>query len=243
MNFDKSLNKTSLDQTAIELYNNFYTNNTDCGGDKDSRMHNYLNYYDEILKKFENNKFKYLEIGVFSGHSLVTIDKYYPQVNITGIDINLKPYYKFMNDNFKNKIKEFNVYECNSVIKKDVNNFLKNEKFDVILDDGCHKSNTIIRTFENLFFDYLNPGGIYIIEDIHNDGVAEYFNKFVKNTVAGYENIFISLYKNIFASFNHGKLHYKFRNKINDKYYKNIFSIEFLRRRIIIKKVDNKYYH
>lgn len=237
------ISKKNLDEIAINLYGSFSNNSKNSGGDKDSRMHNYLNYYEEILKKYENTKFKYLEIGVFMGQSLITIDKYYKNVDITGIDIDLQPYYEFMNNNFKDKIDKFNVYNCNSIKKEQIDKFLKDKKFDVILDDGCHKYNSIINTFENLFFDYLNPGGIYIIEDIHNDGVSEYFSKFVKNTVAGYENIFKILYNKIFGYFNRAELHYKLRTISKDKYYKHIFSIEFCRRRIIIKKVDDKFYH
>jgi hypothetical protein len=36
----------------------------------------------------------------------------------------------------------------------------------LVIDDGSHKSGDIIRSFL-LFFPQLNPGGIFIIEDLH----------------------------------------------------------------------------
>jgi len=57
-------------------------------------------------------------------------------------------------------------------ISGDINNekikdqIIKYEKFDIILDDGSHNSDDVIRTFCN-YFNYLKEGGLYIIEDMH----------------------------------------------------------------------------
>ena len=43
-----------------------------------------------------------------------------------------------------------------------------------------HIGINIINTFENLFFDYLNDGGIYIIEDVYFKDKIKFINYFKK---------------------------------------------------------------
>ena len=43
---------------------------------------------------------------------------------------------------------------------------LGNSTFDIIIDDGSHICSDVIRTFQYCF-DYLAPGGKFIIEDLH----------------------------------------------------------------------------
>ena len=49
--------------------------------------------------------------------------------------------------------------------------------FDVIIDDGGHRNAQIQNTFQVLFNKALNPGGIYVIEDMQVGRSSPYFDK------------------------------------------------------------------
>jgi SAM-dependent methyltransferase len=40
------------------------------------------------------------------------------------------------------------------------------DRFDIIIDDGSHRSDDILNSF-NIYFPLLKPGGIFIVEDTH----------------------------------------------------------------------------
>jgi hypothetical protein len=42
------------------------------------------------------------------------------------------------------------------------------KQFDIIIDDGSHIEDHILKTFHTLFEKYLSPGGIYFVEDFLN---------------------------------------------------------------------------
>ena len=52
----------------------------------------------------------------------------------------------------------------NTIFLKEI---LKNDKFDVVIDDGCHDNKNALITFESILPN-LNKKFIYFIEDHHN---------------------------------------------------------------------------
>ena len=63
---------------------------------------------------------------------------------------------------------DVNLFECNTLKKQFVYLVLNClPQFDIILDDGNHTSLSQYRNFK-ILFNYMNPNGIYIIEDIEN---------------------------------------------------------------------------
>eukprot|EP00959_Pyramimonas_sp_CCMP1952_P457497 9475032-Pyramimonas_sp.AAC.1 len=49
--------------------------------------------------------------------------------------------------------------------------------FDVIIDDGSHRSRDILTSFNVLWYKALKPGGLYFIEDLHvGRGPAQWYN-------------------------------------------------------------------
>ena len=46
------------------------------------------------------------------------------------------------------------------------NQIIKYSEFDIIIDDGSHNSDDIVRSFCN-YFNHLKDDGLYIIEDLH----------------------------------------------------------------------------
>jgi hypothetical protein len=78
---------------------------------------------------------------------------------IIGLDINLSSLI-FRPDGFQ-------VYEVDATNKLALDNILKDEKFDFIIDDGSHLLEHQIASF-NILFPRLKDGGVYFIEDIVN---------------------------------------------------------------------------
>ena len=123
----------------------------------------YLSIYEVELAPYvrDGTPITLLEIGVQNGGSLELWSDYLPPGSqIVGIDIDSRVgELKFGNPNI-------------SVIVHDVTDteglrtILGNSTFDIIIDDGSHISSDVIRTFE-YYFDYLAPGGKFIIEDLH----------------------------------------------------------------------------
>jgi hypothetical protein len=106
-----------------------------------------------------------LEIGVFRGGSLRMWKEYFhPDSTIVGIDIDKSCQ--------AHEIAEQNVFV--RIGSQADPNFLANVNgefgpFDIILDDGSHKTHHQIVSFTALFRDALKDGGCYMVEDVHSN--------------------------------------------------------------------------
>lgn len=121
------------------------------GTDKASNLHNYTRWYDKHLPSPDSDM-KLLEIGVDQGKSLKMWREYYTKAHIFGLDIN-----------------DCQPVEGTVIWKGDQKNFLDRNvipNFDVIIDDGSHLWDDQIVSFKRLW-QHVNPGGVYVIEDLH----------------------------------------------------------------------------
>lgn len=118
--------------------------------------HGYHYFYPRFLEPLRGESFNMLEIGYDNGNSARMWEKYFPYSTIYCMDIN-----------------KSGDYEGHKVIKGDQSNhndrenvisIVNNARF--ILDDGSHHPVHQYETFLHLFKNLLEPGGIYIIEDI-----------------------------------------------------------------------------
>jgi 23S rRNA U2552 (ribose-2'-O)-methylase RlmE/FtsJ len=128
----------------------------DIGCNDKGSTHSYIEWYAKLLEPYKN-KCSMMEIGLALGDSIKLWDEYFVNSRIIGVDISVI----FEPKKYKNKV---------SIIEADATKpaFLekiKNEKFDIIIDDGSHMEKDQIDTF-NLLKGKMNKGGIYIIEDI-----------------------------------------------------------------------------
>lgn len=123
--------------------------------------HDYIKRYSYHFEKIRYNVKKILEIGVYHGGSLKIWKDYFPNAEIYGIDIdpNCK---KFEDERTKIIICDQN---DDAQLKK-VSCDLKD--FDIIIDDGSHKYQHIIKSFTYLY-SCLKHDGIYVIEDVINN--------------------------------------------------------------------------
>ncbi len=134
----------------------------DRSGHVSDKWQSYLPVYDLYFSKLRNKKINLLEIGVQNGGSLETRLNYFKNANvIIGSDIDTKcKTLKFKSKKIKLVIGDINT----SATRKKIIGLAKD--FDIIIDDGSHKSQDINNTFLNLY-PHLKPGGIYLIEDLH----------------------------------------------------------------------------
>lgn len=140
-------------------------------GDKGS-IHSYLEEYDTLLAPFRNSS-SILEIGLDHGRSLLMWSEYFTNSKIVGVDIRYPSF--FIENSFNslnNNTLDIIIHDAtkSSFLEK-----IYNYSFDIIIDDGSHSLEDQINSF-NLLFKKLNPGGVYIIEDI--DDIDKNFDRF-----------------------------------------------------------------
>lgn len=152
-------------------------------GNASDKWTNYFDIYDECFRRYIAHRPNILEIGVQNGGTLQILNDYLKNAVLYGVDINPKVLNLTLNANIQ-------VYNFNITDEQSINQYFKNLKFDIIIDDGSHICSDIIQTFK-LFFSRLKPGGVYLIEDLHTsywkshggsylgaDSAIEFFKKF-----------------------------------------------------------------
>ena len=134
--------------------------------------HNYAPVYEECLRPYlrkENKKLVIAEVGILKGTGLALWSDLFEHARILGFDIDLSYVHENMPDliargAFKSnnlELYEFDQYADNRGLAETI---LQGDSLDIIIDDGLHFDETIMKTIESLrpFFadDFL-----YIIED------------------------------------------------------------------------------
>ncbi len=134
--------------------------------DHHSRKHdNYFEFYDRHFKSIRDRTLNILEIGVQYGGSVEMWKKYFHNSLITGIDID--PMCKI------HASKRVLIWIGDQTDRAFLSQF---KNYDIIIDDGGHTMNQQQTSFECLF-PLLNPGGIYVIEDLHTSYWTEFLDK------------------------------------------------------------------
>lgn len=127
------------------------------GTDK-ATHHMYCDFYESVLPKEIG---ALLEIGVKDGASLKMWRDYYAGAFIVGLDV------KHMTSIPGCFIAQVDANSDNA------RRGLSGYDFDIIVDDGSHKCTDQRRSFE-IYWPMLQPGGFYIIEDVHTSFLGEY---------------------------------------------------------------------
>ena len=150
-------------KTLKDLYQNH-------SGKVSDKWTSYLDVYDDKLRCYQKLPVRFLEIGIMNGGSLEIFSKYFSKAELLlGCDI----------DPMVKKLKYKNQDSNIVVISGDVNHeetiiqITKHAKFDIIIDDGSHQSDDVVKSFCN-YFKHVKQGGIYIIEDLHSSYQREY---------------------------------------------------------------------
>ena len=129
------------------------------------KWHHYFDIYTRYFERFRDRPITMLEIGVFRGGSLRMWKQYFhPDSTIVGIDVDKSCQAHEMPDQ--------NVFV--RIGSQADPNFLAEVNgefgpFDIILDDGSHKTHHQIVSFGALFREALKDGGCYMVEDVHTN--------------------------------------------------------------------------
>ena len=129
------------------------------------KWHHYFEIYSKHFEPYRSHPIKMLEIGVYRGGSLRMWKKYFhPESTIVGIDIDKScKEHEIANQKVHVRI--------GSQADPDFLNKVNEEfgPFDIILDDGSHKTHHQITSFGALFRPALKEGGCYMVEDLHTN--------------------------------------------------------------------------
>ena len=129
------------------------------------KWHHYFEIYMKHFARYRDRPVRMLEIGVFRGGSLRMWKEYFhPDSTIVGIDVDKSCK--------AHEIPDKNVYV--RIGSQADPNFLAEVNgefgpFDIILDDGSHKTHHQIISFGALFRSALKDGGCYMVEDMHTN--------------------------------------------------------------------------
>ena len=135
-----------------------------------SDYHAYENVYPSLLEKFIGKKNNILEIGIGGGGGgLKILSDLFPESNIYGIDYDLSICTLFDLSTLPN-VELFEFDQCDPKMLD------KLPMLDFVTEDASHDMVKSIKTFE-LLESKLNPGAVYVIEDIY----PNFYDSYVKD--------------------------------------------------------------
>ena len=168
---------------------------------------NVFDWFD-ILKRFKDKKFNYLEIGSFEGNSALFILEYFKNSNLVCVD-QWKQLYKkdgtkegyehfsidLIEKNFDNNLKDYVSRYTKNKISSDLFFNENNQRFDIIFVDGSHYADDVANDCINSWL-VLKKNGILILDDFFWTGYdnlennpAYAINKFLKKIKNEYKII------------------------------------------------------
>jgi len=127
-----------------------------CGSDK-TTDHSYGDFYDDITQQYQIRSV--LEIGVFQGGGLAAWKLFNSGISVIGVDTEKLTAFPTIIATTPDYAPVVDYCEAHSL------------KFDIIIDDGGHQE---VSQILGLYYlrQFLNPSGLYVIEDIQNDDIA-----------------------------------------------------------------------
>lgn len=194
--------------------------------------HGYTEFYQRHFQHLRRKPVRLLEIGIggykqaeIGGGSLRMWRAYFRRGRITGLDIH---------DKSSHRGRRIAVYQGDqsdpAVARKIIG---EQGPFDIIVDDGSHRCEHIIASFE-LFFPSLKPGGIYAIEDTQTSYWRRYGGDAREpdriDTTMGY-------FKSLVHGLNHAEISPEVRSPLQRD--REIVSISFHHNLIFVEKGDN----
>lgn len=141
-------------KTLTEIFAKIGHFGEDIGHNDKNSTHTYLETYDKLFKPFQKGC-TFMEIGLAMGESIRLFDEYFENSKIVGVDLSIV----FEPLKYKNDVTLIAADGTKPIDQ------LKDQTFDIILEDASHMTQDQIDTF-NLYKNKMKKGGVYIIEDI-----------------------------------------------------------------------------
>lgn len=134
----------------------YFTENTNKSIHK---WHHYFDVYDRHFSRYRGTDVHVVEFGVSEGGSLQMWKNYFgPKCKVYGVDIN--PYCKELEEEgIEIFIGDQEDREFLKSLAKEI------PRIDILIDDGGHRMQQQINTFEELF-PYIEKNGVYLCEDL-----------------------------------------------------------------------------
>jgi cephalosporin hydroxylase len=127
----------------------------------------YLEVYEAHFERFRGREVHVMEIGVYYGGSLQMWKHYFgPEAHVYGVDINPA-------------CRQFEEERVRVLVGDQADRgFLRSvraeiPRVDILIDDGGHRMDQQIVTFEELF-PHISEDGIYLCEDLHTSYLPEF---------------------------------------------------------------------
>jgi demethylmacrocin O-methyltransferase len=223
----KGLARFLQNMLAVLFNNNLTLLGILMGTDKAWWGHCYTPHYMMHFRRYKYKKIKLLEIGVGGhddpnkgGNSLRMWKYYFPFARIFGIDIFDKSTLQ------EPRIKTLKGSQVDEDFLQEAMNII--DGADIIIDDGSHINEHVIKSFK-LLFPLLNDGGIYVIEDIQTS--------YWPNLGGGGDDSSMNFFKSLIDGMNYKE--YLIPDYGPSYFDKNIISMHFYHNIIFIKKGNN----
>ena len=131
-------------------------------GKVSDKWSSYLPYYDRLFAPLRHTPLCLLEIGIQNGGSLETWSQYFTEArSLVGCDIDPRcSALRYDDPRIHVVVGDANGPAAFKAIQA------LSPQFDLVIDDGSHRSVDIINSFIN-YFPLLSPGGVYVVEDCH----------------------------------------------------------------------------
>lgn len=144
-------------ESLADIYKRHCVTGPDVGHGDKGGTHSYIGSYERLLQPYRA-KCTLMEMGIAFGLSLEMWREFMPTSRIIGVN----NCYVFDTSKLLAAGIELIEADCTT---QDFKRKVSGIGFDVVIDDASHMYDNQIATF-NLLKNQMNPGGIYIIEDI-----------------------------------------------------------------------------
>jgi hypothetical protein len=127
------------------------------GTDKEFNHRYCTAFYDKEFLKYKEKRIRLLEIGVHRGGGLAVLHEYFKDGDIYGVDP-----FDFGSATNCSKFPRIKIF-FNDGYQQSFADLMPT--FDIIIDDGPHTKESHLKCLQ-IYLSKLNPGGVFVIEDI-----------------------------------------------------------------------------
>lgn len=161
-------------------------------GKVSDKWSSYLQVYQRVFEPYRQMSIRLLEIGIQNGGSLEIWAQYFSKAAaIVGCDINPAcSQLRYSDRRVHVVVGDANTDKTEQAIAAFTQNF------DIIIDDGSHRSSDIVRSFAR-YFPRLKLGGVFIAEDLH----CSYWSEFEGGLMDSWSSV--SFFKRLADVINH----------------------------------------